>query len=103
MINLPMPGADAVSAAGVHDIWRYAVPRHSESVRPLRFRALPFGAGRSDRCVRRSAIDRDWFRHAMSPADDCEADGTLNAMMLWQIRPQKTLKIRLTRTNLRIS
>jgi hypothetical protein len=34
-------GADAVSAAGVHDIWRYAVPQHSESVGPLRFRALP--------------------------------------------------------------
>jgi hypothetical protein len=32
-----------------------------------------------------------------------EADGPLNEMMPWQIRPQKTLKIRLTRTNLRIS
>jgi hypothetical protein len=39
----------------------------------------------------------------MSPADDSEADGTLNEMMPWQIRPQKTLEIRLTRTNLRMS
>ena len=41
MINLPMPGADAVSAAGAHAIWRYAMPRHSENVGPLRLRALP--------------------------------------------------------------
>jgi transcriptional regulator with XRE-family HTH domain len=30
MINLPMPGADAVSASGAYDIWRYCLTRNSE-------------------------------------------------------------------------